>query len=102
MSEKVTWLSRFNLITKDIEIDLNAIWQKTQDEDKFIKLFSSLLSHEILHREFDKILGQDKNREAGEERIIRNILKQEYPTNIRRHYEHRKDIRRRKASCRDL
>lgn len=78
----------------DIAINLTLLYELCEDEDEFIKLFSTILIHEQIHRELDSILRRNgitkkerfENLYTGEEVIVRLLCEQDFNRSERKQY----------------
>lgn len=66
--------------TKLVAVNLTRVWEKTQDEKKFIKEFAKTLQHEYSHIAVSKCVGEDVvYSEMGEEKMIRKLCRERFP-----------------------
>ena len=68
-----------------IAVNIQLLWEETQNEDKFIKNFNKTYTHEILHDIIDIILSEQRNYK--EEEIIRKTLKEPWNKQIQEQYK---------------
>lgn len=62
----------------DVAINIELGWEYHPTEDKFIKWFSNVLNHELLHRHIQQINGSDDKYFYGEEKIVRLLNKESF------------------------
>ena len=72
-------------ITGEIGVNVQYIWNKTRNQNKFIKEFTQTLSHEIIHLQVGSIL--EDIYYVGEERSIRRLLKEKWNKQLEEWYE---------------
>lgn len=69
----------------EVAINIQLIWEITKNEKKFIKLFSRIYIHEILHSLIQDILRE--LNQCGEEVTIRTLLGGEWSEELSRFYK---------------
>ncbi len=69
----------------EVQVNVELIWNLTQNEDKFIKIFSQTHSHELLHIIIAGIV--DQLFYFKEEKIIRSILGEEWNKELAKYYK---------------
>ena len=82
--------------TREIDVNIQLIWERCEDETKFIRKFSKTYTHEILHLLIDSILQE--LFEFGEEKVIRKMLKEEWNKELKKYYKGKKKIIQRLTS----
>jgi hypothetical protein len=72
-----------------ILVNIEMIWDMYPDEEKFIKEFGDILTHEMLHNELRKINVSTKFS-YGEEKVVRGMLGQKFTPREKRFYNDKK------------
>lgn len=70
---------------REIAVNIQLIWETTDNEDDFIELFSRIYSHELLHNTVKGIISDIY--ECGEERAVRTLLGGEWSEDLSKFYK---------------
>lgn len=75
----------------EIMINIELLWDKYRNENKFIKDFAAIITHELLHQCCRDIISNEYP--YGEEKAIRNMLNQEFTDREKRFYNDKRKAR---------
>ena len=73
--------------TGELAINIELLYDCSDNEEDFIAKFSRTLLHEQLHWIIQDILGDNKRTQVGEELVVRLLVGQQFTTKERRKYE---------------
>lgn len=73
--------------TGSILINIQYIWNKYKDTEKFIKVFTKVYDHEVIHLLIYDAIGKKKRTDYGEEYVVRKLLSEPFSNKSQDYYK---------------